>query len=74
MVEFSDSASVYLINVTDYLPVGGFKPLDLAENEIKELLVNSRKAEFLQRVKRDIYDKALKSGDVIFYNNGQPSE
>ncbi|MBE6302622.1 MAG: peptidyl-prolyl cis-trans isomerase [Bacteroidales bacterium] len=74
MVEFSDSASVYLINVTDYLPVGGFKPLDLAENEIKELLVNSRKAEFLQRVKRDIYDKALKSGDVIFYNNGQTSE
>ena len=74
MVEFSDSASVYLINVTDYLPVGELKPLDLAEAEIKELLVNSRKAEFLQRVKRDIYDKALKSGDVIFYNNGQASE
>ena len=74
MVEFSDSASVYLINVTDYLPVGELKPLDLAEAEIKELLVNSRKAEFLQRVKREIYDKALKSGDVIFYNNGQATE
>ena len=74
MVEFSDSASVYLINVTDYLPVGELKPLDLAESEIKELLVNSRKAEFLQRVKRDIYDEALKRGDVIFYNNGQASE
>ena len=74
MVEFSDSASVYLINVIDYLPVGELKPLDLAEGEIKELLVNSRKAEFLQKVKRDIYDEALKSGDVIFYNGGQPVE
>ena len=74
MVEFSDSASVYMINVTDYLPVGEFKPLDLAEGEIKELLVNSRKAEFLQRVRREIYDKALKSGDVVFYNNEQAGE
>ena len=74
MVEFSDSASVYLINVTDYLPIGELKPLDLAESEIKELLVNSRKAEFLQRVKRDIYDEALKRGDVVFYNNEQASE
>lgn len=74
MLEFSDSASVYFINVTDYLPVGEFKPLDLAESEIKELLVNSRKAEFLQKVKRDIYNEALKSGDVIFYNNERASE
>ena len=74
MVEFSDSTSVYMINVIDYLPVGELKPLDLAEGEIKELLVNSRKAEFLQKVKRDIYDEALKSGDVIFYNDGQPAE
>lgn len=34
MVEFSDSASLYMINVTDYLPVGEIKPLDLAEVEI----------------------------------------
>jgi hypothetical protein len=74
MVEFSDSASVYMINVIDYLPVGVLKPLDLAEGEIKELLVNSRKAEFLQRVKREIYDEALKGGDVIFYKNEQPAE
>ena len=74
MVEFSDSASVYMINVTDYLPVGVLKPLDLAEGEIKELLVNSRKAEFLQRVKREIYDEALKGGDVIFYKDEQSVE
>ena len=48
MTEFKDTASIYIININDYLPVGSIKPLDLAEGEIKELLVNSRKAEFLQ--------------------------
>ena len=73
MIEFSDSASTYMINVTDYLPIGELKPLDLAENEIKELLVNSRKADFLQKVKQDIYNEALKNGNVIFYKK-QPRE
>ena len=45
----------------------------IAENEIKELLVNSRKADFLQKVKQDIYNEALKNGNVIFYNK-QPRE
>ena len=67
-IEFSDSASLYMINVADYLPEGEQKPLDLAESEIKELLVNSRKAEFLQQVKREIYNKAIVSGEVKFYD------
>jgi hypothetical protein len=67
MVEFKDTSAIYMMNITDYLPVGTQKPLDLAEAEIKELLVNSRKAEFLQRVKKDIYTDAINSGEVIFY-------
>ena len=67
-IEFSDTASLYMINVADYLPVGDQKPIDLAEPEIKELLVNSRKADFLQQVKREIYKKAISGGEVKFFN------
>lgn len=73
MVEFKDTSAIYIMNIIDYLPVGKQKPLDLAEPEIKELLVNSRKAEFLQRVKKDIYTDAINSGDVMFYTTGQTS-
>ena len=73
MVEFKDTSAIYIMNITDYLPVGTQKPLDLAESEIKELLVNSRKAEFLQRVKKDIYTDAINSGEVKFYNQAQTS-
>ena len=67
-IEFSDTVSLYMINVADYLPVGDQKPIDLAEPEIKELLVNSRKADFLQQVKRDIYRNAIEDGEVKFFN------
>lgn len=67
-IEFSDTVSLYMINVADYLPVGDQKPIDLAEPEIKELLVNSRKANFLQQVKRDIYRNAIEDGEVKFFN------
>ena len=67
-IEFSDTASLYMINVADYLPIGDQKPIDLAEPEIKELLVNSRKADFLQQVKRDIYRNAIEDGEVKFFN------
>ena len=69
MIEFSDSASLYIMNISDYLPVGELKPLDLAESEIKELLVNSRKADFLQQVKKDIYNEAISGGKVKYFMN-----
>lgn len=74
MFELSDSAAIYFVNIEDYLPAGEIKPLDLAESEIKELLVNSRKAEFLQNVKRDIYDEAVRTGEIKFYYNREQAD
>ncbi len=71
MTEFRDTASIYIINIDEYLPSGKIKPLDLAEPEIKELLVNSRKAEFLQEMKQNLYNEALQSGDIRFYQTEQ---
>ena len=68
MTEFKDTASIYMININDYLPVGSIKPLDLAEAEIKELLVNSRKAEFLQKMKQNLYNEAIQNGEIKFWN------
>ena len=68
MTEFKDTASIYMININDYLPIGSIKPLDLAEAEIKELLVNSRKAEFLQKMKQNLYNEAIQNGEIKFWN------
>jgi hypothetical protein len=39
----------------------------MVSNEIKELLLNSKKANFIKQAKRSLYDDALKNGRVILY-------
>lgn len=68
IVECSDTASVYLLNATAMLFKGEQKPLDMAAAEIRELLVNSMKADFVKEVKRDLYNRAIESGEVKFYD------
>lgn len=68
IVECSDTASVYLLNATAFLFKGEQKPLDMAAGEIRELLVNSKKADFIKEVKRDLYNSAIESGEVKFYD------
>lgn len=69
-VEFSDSSAVYMLNVPTLLRKGELKPLDMASSEIKSLLLNSLKANFVKEVKRDLYNKALESGEVKIYDKG----
>ena len=74
MTEFKDTASIYIFNIDEYLPAGAIKPIDLAEPEIKELLVNSRKAEFLQQMKQSLFEEALQSGDIRYYREAEGEE
>ena len=43
------------------------KPIEMVSGEIKELLLNSRKAAFIKQVKRSLYEEALLNGQVILY-------
>ena len=59
LVEDSDSK--------EYLPVGGVAPYDYASAQIVEMLTNLRKVEFLKKFEEELYNDAVRSGDVEFY-------
>lgn len=63
-IEFKDKGYVYFVGLDTIIKDGGRKPLQLVEGEIRELLVNSRKARFIKERKRSLYDEALKEGKV----------
>ncbi len=67
-IEFSDSAYYYFVNSSMLLRKGELKPLDLASVEIEELLVNTLKANFIKEVKRNLYEEAMASGNIKFYD------
>ena len=68
-IEFKEKGFVYFIGVDTIIRQGGRKPLELVENEIRELLVNSRKANFIKEKKRDLYYEAQAEGKVWLYDN-----
>jgi hypothetical protein len=66
-VEATDSMYCYLLNIKEYLPVGSVAPYDYASPQIVEMLTNLRKVEFLRKFEEELYNDAVRRGDVQFY-------
>lgn len=66
-VEVSDSTYCYLLNIKEYLPAESVAPYDYASAQIVEMLTNRRKVEFLKKFEEELYNDAVRSGDVKFY-------
>ena len=67
-VEVSDTAHIYMLSTVALLGKGEQKPLELASDEISSLLINSKKANFVKKVKHDLYNKAIEAGEINFYD------
>ena len=65
-VEMCDSTYCYLLNISDYLPIGRVAPYDYAGPQIIEMLTNQRKVQFLKDFEDELYNDAVKHGDVKF--------
>lgn len=67
VIEFTEEKSTYFICADSILKRNDTKPIEMVSGEIKELLINSKKAKFIKQVKRSLYEEALKAGRVILY-------
>lgn len=66
-LEVQDSSFVYLLNIKDYRLVGAVAPYDYARDRMLNVYLENKKSNFLQEIQKDLYDKALSSGDIKFY-------
>lgn len=67
-IEFSDKEYVYFVSADSIVDSGGIKPIELVEDEIRGLLVNTHKANFIKDKKRVFYDEAVARGEIKYYN------
>ena len=65
-IELKDTAFCYFLNVSDYRGAGEEKPYEFARPEVKDLLVNQKRVDFMERVKNDLYQQAVSK--KIIYN------
>jgi hypothetical protein len=65
--ETSDSASVYLISIRDYRLRSTLAPFEYVKNDIKRIIWNSRRYDFLQSLENGIYNEALKENSFKIF-------
>lgn len=66
-IEYEDDNYYYFLTITDYLLPGDKAPFEYAQSTAKEILVNQQKINFLRKTEEDLYNKALKNGQIVFY-------
>ena len=66
-IELKDTAFHYFLHIEEYLGKGEQKPLDFAQEEIKEILINLKRVEFINGVKSDLYHQASDKNHIIYY-------
>lgn len=67
-IEQKDDKYYYFLTITDYLLPGDNAPFEYAESVVKEMLINQKKIDFLKNTEDDLYNKAIKNGQIVFYN------
>lgn len=68
-IEYSDSSYYYLVSIQDYLLRNEQAPVDYVRDNIKSLILNRRKIEFLKEVEDKIYREGMNKNNFIIYNS-----
>ena len=65
-VELKDTAFHYFLHVEEFQGKGEQRPLDFAQEEIKEILINLKRVDFINRVKEDLYRQAAEKNKINY--------
>jgi hypothetical protein len=65
--ESSDSRSVYLVSIRDYRVRSTVAPYEYVREDIKRIIWNTRRFDFIQALENGIYNEALKANNFKIY-------
>jgi hypothetical protein len=65
--ETSDSNSIYLVSIRDYRLRSSLAPFEYVKDDIKRIIWNTRRFEFIQSLENGIYNEALKENSFKIY-------
>jgi len=69
ILETRDTAFYYLVCIRNYKLAGEPAPVEYVREQIKDLILNRRKLEFLKKIERDIYTEGLRSHKFNIYDS-----
>ena len=60
----ADSVGVYFVDLLEHRLKNSVSPMELVHEEIRSILINQRKLQLIERMRKDLYDEALARQDV----------
>ena len=67
ITQFNDSTNVYLLEITDYRLKGDKAPLPYSQEIIKNILINKRKLEIINKLEQNLLEDALDKKEFEVY-------
>ena len=68
-IEVQDTAFCYFLHVEDFIPKDNALPLEYARNEIKEILINMKRVDFINNMRNDLYEQASVNNEVKYFKD-----
>lgn len=65
--ETRDASYYYLVRILDYTPAGNPSPVGYISSNLKEMILNKRKNEFLEKTRKDIFTEGLINNKFKIY-------
>lgn len=66
-VEMSDSTKIYMLRITNSVPIGNTEPYEMAREKIKTIMLNKHQSDFIIQFEKDIYNDAVKDGSINYF-------
>jgi hypothetical protein len=66
-VETSDSTEHFFLRIVSYKTTGQVEPYEMAKDRISNILLNKKKADFIEKFEKEIYTDAVENETVTFF-------
>jgi hypothetical protein len=68
ILEFRDSEFYYVLCVIDYRLAGNIAPVEYVEGNIRNLVINRRRIDFLKKIEDDVYLEGIRNNKFKLYS------
>jgi hypothetical protein len=68
-IEERDSSNYYFVDIQEYKLINEPAPIEYVEKNIKSLILNKRKIDFLKQVEENIYKEGIRKNRFEIYND-----
>ncbi len=68
VIEFNDADYYYLVSIHDYKLKNEVAPIDYMSNNIRNLILNQRKIDFLKQMEENVYTEGIRQNKFKIYN------